>query len=144
MTEEHEPESPTAKAIYDALTGLGIRTITATYSGSDDSGCIDSVAALDGSRKPISLPAQTVTLHHQEDVWDADARNYVPKIMEPRPVALPEAVEDWCYQLLEEHHAGWENDDGSDGTITIDVRKRRCRITHTYYSRDAHTIKTLV
>jgi hypothetical protein len=45
---------------------------------------------------------------------------------------LREAVEQWCYDLLEAEFPGWELDDGSSGEITIDVDKRSGRIAHTF------------
>ena len=43
---------------------------------------------------------------------------------------MRDAIVHWCYELLEDHFPGWEIDGGSNGTIAIDVKKRRGQLQH--------------
>ena len=43
---------------------------------------------------------------------------------------MRDAIVHWCYELLEDHFPGWEIDGGSNGTIDIDVKKRRGQLEH--------------
>ena len=42
----------------------------------------------------------------------------------PSESTLEEAIENLCYDYLEETHGGWENNDGGFGEFRIDVAKR--------------------
>jgi hypothetical protein len=56
--------------------------------------------------------------------------------IEPMPDALElpdelrESVRNAAYDVLEDNYAGWEINEGSDGTITIDVKAGKATIKH--------------
>jgi hypothetical protein len=121
--------------IYQALAELGICELHVSYSGSGDSGAISDVSAWDKDNNPITLPDTPVpvTLSHTD--FDFSTGNYSTAVSSVKTMKLTEAVEQWCYDLLEEHYPGWEIDDGSDGTIVIDPHKRTGNIEHHYLER---------
>lgn len=41
---------------------------------------------------------------------------------------IDEAVQDFAYYLLEQHYPGWEINEGSQGTITIDINCGSVRV----------------
>lgn len=43
---------------------------------------------------------------------------------------LEKYLESWAYDLLEENWGGWEINEGSQGTITIDVKAREVHVHH--------------
>lgn len=135
MTEEAAPpeweDEPLQARLYAALATLGIHTIRADYSGCGDSGCLENVRALDAARNPLDLPDTPVTLNATLSRFDTTTRSY-RTVSEDRSLPLREAVEQWCYDLLDAEFPGWEIDDGSSGEITIDVDKRSGRIVHTF------------
>jgi hypothetical protein len=116
--------------IYRALRELGVHELRVTYSGSGDSGCIDNVEVHDQTGKPVELPPTPVPYTFTHTTYDFRAGNYATEVTETKELPLSEAVEQWCYDLLEEHYPGWENNDGADGVIVIDPAKREGRIDH--------------
>jgi hypothetical protein len=44
----------------------------------------------------------------------------------------PGAVEEWCYQQLEEHFGGWEINEGSQGEFQFDFNEKTVVLAHTY------------
>lgn len=46
------------------------------------------------------------------------------------------AIEHVCYDLLEQHHSGWENNEGGYGSFTFDVAREL--ITYTHNERYEH------
>ncbi len=117
-------------ADYAALAALGIARIEITYDGSGDGGCIDTVTAYGAAGQIIGmLPEANVIIRVRDTVWNEAAQTYQTSFAERR-VSVREAIVHWCYDILEDHFPGWEIDDGSSGTITIDVKKRRGRLEH--------------
>ena len=117
-------------ADYAALAALGIARIDVTYDGCGDSGCIDTVTAYGAAGQIIEmLPETNVTIRVRDTEWNEEAQSYQTRFAERR-VSVRDAVVHWCYELLEDHFPGWEIDGGADGTITIDVKKRRGQLEH--------------
>jgi hypothetical protein len=44
----------------------------------------------------------------------------------------PGAVEEWCYQQLEENFGGWEINEGSQGEFQFDFNEKTVILSHTY------------
>ena len=44
----------------------------------------------------------------------------------------PGAVEEWCYQQLEENFGGWEINEGSQGEFQFDFNEKTVVLAHTY------------
>jgi hypothetical protein len=129
------------RTIYARLAELSIETITAVYCGSDDSGCIDHIITVPSLDAAL---AATVELPVQADRWNATSQRYEPGPVTHCTMPLKNAIEVWAYDLLEEHHPGWEIDAGSDGQIIIDVKRRRATVNHTYYSHTSDHQVTVV
>ena len=45
---------------------------------------------------------------------------------------VPAAIEDWCYNELEDHFGGWEINEGSDGEFVFDFNNMTITLNHTY------------
>jgi hypothetical protein len=118
--------------IYRTLRQLGVKELRITYSGSCDSGCINEVEALDKDGKLIPLPQTLIPYTFTHTTYDFQAARYATATTETKDLALPEAVEQWCYDLLEEHYPGWEINEGSSGAIIIDPEKCEGHIDHIY------------
>lgn len=125
-----EPDPGKSAPIYAAMKRLGISQIEVIYDGHSDSGCIESVAALDAERNLLDgLLHERITLMTRRGVWN-DADKSWKDTIAPTEVTLIEAITDWCYDVLEEHFPSWGNDDGAFGSIVIDVAKRKGRFEH--------------
>ena len=79
-----------------------------------DSGQINGVAAFSGD-DPAELPQTMITI--QTVSWGST------EILTAQST-LETAIENLCYDYLEQAHAGWENNDGGYGEFRIDVPKR--------------------
>ena len=86
---------------------------TVTYSGSNDEGYIDDIT----SDPPAPSLDYGTELYRQ--------------------------VQDEVYAVLEQHHGGWEINEGSHGHITINVKERKAFLHHgehvqttTYYDSE--------
>ena len=45
-------------------------------------------------------------------------------------------IETIAYEIIDLFHSGWENNEGSDGTVFIDCDNKTVTISHTYYSEE--------
>lgn len=129
-TSEPDDEQQHAQ-LYTALAELGVRTLRAEYSGSGDSGCIEHIRAFNRRECEVKLPGTPVLMPLVTTTFDSATRSYRQRT-EERLLPLNEAVEQWCYDVLEERFPGWELDDGSSGVITIDIKTRSGRLSHTF------------
>jgi hypothetical protein len=96
----------TAKArlkteIIPLLKEWGVSKVHAEYSGYGDSGCINGITYLDAHDQPLNIALV-------------------------QPVSAP-AIEDVLYEFLP---AGFEINDGSQGTLTIDVSAGAVTLEH--------------
>ncbi len=129
-TSEADDEQQHAQ-LYAALAKLGVRTLRAEYSGYGDSGCIEHIRAFNRRECEVKLPGTLVPLPLVTTIFDSATRSYRQQT-EERKLPLNEAVEQWCYDVLEDRVPGWEIDDGSSGVITIDIKTRSGRLSHTF------------
>ena len=123
------PSEVTKAQLYGKLAKLGINSVLITYDGCGDSGCIESISALGADNLEINLPERSVAIDMVESKFDYKTKRFV-SVNATRFVPIREAIENWCYDLLEQHFPGWEINDGSDGTIEIDVVKKTATLEH--------------
>lgn len=50
---------------------------------------------------------------------------------------LPASIEDIAYELIDLYFSGWENNEGCDGTIYLDLENRKFSIHHVYYEDES-------
>ena len=120
---------PLPNTLLDALRRLNIATIRAEYSGTDDSGCIDTITCQTCDEDDFPLPDTKIDYVLTEDNYDAKLTTYV-KYSRTLQMTLHDAIEQFCYDALEEHHAGWEIDGGADGIFEFDIAAGTARLTH--------------
>lgn len=103
---------PANKAsVMAALRDAGITSVTVTFDGYGDSGQIDGVEVKAGDEE-TELPVTSVELASTEF-----GSEEITRLTQP----LADAVESFCYALLQEKHAGWENNGGAYGEFVFDV-----------------------
>ena len=119
------------EAIFDALGKLGIERIEISFDGYGDSGQIDNVAVTGGSE---NLTGEVTVVRAP---WNGPDEAHKCK--------LAEAVENLCYALLEQEHAGWQDNDGAYGTFVFDVAVRtvtlECHVRYTDINTTEHTFE---
>jgi hypothetical protein len=94
--------------IIEALKLSSIARVTIQFDGAGDSGGIESITC-EGATDAIP----NIRLNE----W-ATGQNGTLVSAE---TTLPNAIENFAYELLAHTHEGWENDDGAYGEIVIDV-----------------------
>lgn len=99
-------------AIMNVLDQVGVTSVVVTFDGYGDSGQIEDIA-VDGEHAELPEVAVPFT-----------AIDYAASEPKHKTIPLREAVEDMVYQLLQQEHAGWENNDGAYGEVTFDVLER--------------------
>lgn len=100
-------------AIFDALEGHNIETVTAVFDGYGDSGQIEDVAHTGGGADDLAA----IHIALKVAVWGKDT-------VETVTVPLRTAIEDIAYALLERTHCGWEINEGGFGAFVFDVPAR--------------------
>jgi hypothetical protein len=45
---------------------------------------------------------------------------------------VPDIIENWCYNQLEEHYGGWEINEGSDGSFIFNFNDSTIELNLTY------------
>lgn len=55
---------------------------------------------------------------------------------------VPKWVEDWCYEILERLHGGWEINEGSDGSFFFDLENKTIELEHTF-NEEVHKEDTI-
>ena len=115
------------KEFAGALPSLvpGIRHLISNLSidGSGDSGQIEGIFAFD-EHGEVAVPQQSLLCIPIDPGARADTTD---------SQSVSDIVEALAYDLLEEEHGGWENNDGAYGEFRFDVTNRT--ITLAYHER---------
>lgn len=111
------------KALFDAVRPLGITSVEVTFDGYGDSGQLDEPSFVNATGA-VDPPVGEIEV--QSVLYDGSG-------IETVRVSITEAIEQICYDLLGEYHAGWENNDGAYGDFVFDVTADA--ITYTHNSR---------
>jgi hypothetical protein len=110
-------------SLFDCLEDAGLILITVDFDGSGDSGQIEGIFAFDEYGEVAvpqdSLPCISLNPGARADTTDSQS--------------VSDVVEALAYDLLEEEHGGWENNDGAYGEFRFDVTDRT--ITLAYHER---------
>jgi hypothetical protein len=116
-------------AVMEKLKALGVSSVTVNYDGMGDSGQIEDVTFYSSS-DPVEIMAGA-DIRQTRVSW-LDHHTY--RWPQPEPTVsdkpLDEALEHLCYNYLEVHHDGWENNDGAEGEFAFDVAEGTVTLTH--------------
>lgn len=117
---EHEWPIEQAKAVLIAhLKTLGITSVSIGYDGEGDQGQITDIEALEPVEVKIKLMTDGTPLGPHRELTDA--------------------LENFAWNVLDAHHAGFENNDGGFGTISIDVNGNSVTLEKNDKFIDFHT-----
>ena len=150
-----EIQSTNKTALFDALAAANITLVTVTFDGVGDSGQIESIdvrsggaglepdsvqqgrEACEGQTSPevdaqhggtsTERKAESSLLSVQVEIatplWDGSGT-------ETHSLTMHDAIERLAYDLLEETHGGWENNEGAYGEFVFDVAGRTIRLEY--------------
>lgn len=90
-----------------ALRAAGITSVSVEYNGEGDSGQVDDILAHRGDTK-IKAAATILSTGR----------------------SLSDEIDDFAWELLDVYHGGFENNDGGQGQITIDVAAGTVTLDH--------------
>lgn len=117
-------ETANRSALLNALAAAGVTMLVVNYDGCGDSGQFGEWNATLADGKTVALADIETT-----ECVDMAKVNYdltVEHVFEP----LEQAVETFCYDVLEHRHSGYENGDGGRGEFVFDVGAGTIRLTH--------------
>jgi hypothetical protein len=118
-------------ALFDALAAAGVTHVVLSFDGYGDSGQIENIKVKAGDTI-VAMPEAEIEIARAEWAQPEPQRSLV---------SLANAIEGLVYDLLDERHCGWENNDGAYGDFTFDVAARSItldyneRITDSEYSQ---------
>lgn len=121
------------------LQDVGVEEISLSYSGSGDSGDYSEVTANPESawRKAIEHPNIEMKSFHtsvldgsndRRSVWDTSAVWSVS--YETQTVSLVSLVEDYLHRCVGLFFGGYENNEGGQGTATLDMKEWEIYVDH--------------
>ena len=107
--------------LLNALREAGITRVDVEFDGYGDEGQIQSITCVGADDCQVEPPIGEIEI--QSVIHDGSGVT-----SETMPVAS--AIEHVCYDLLAQHHAGWENNEGGYGTFVFDVARDAITYTH--------------
>ena len=121
---------------FVALYASGINNIVIKFDGYADNGQIDE---------------WEIELKGGDYIYDSDllpqvsVKRTVLHCAQAQPhqsqIVLARAVEELCYDLLDESYSGWGNNDGSYGTFVFDVEDGTITLEHSRRSVETTTVE---
>ena len=125
------------KHILDQLREAGAKEVFICFDGAGDSGAIDGVYIYKKDRVRMD-PTFEVSYAISSLRWEGDKRIEEVKV-ESFPVA--EALENFCYEVLEETGIDWYNNDGGYGhmKITLDPVEIKLEVNERYTEVTTHS-----
>ena len=117
------------RTLFDLLAAAGITRVVVVFDGYGDSGQIESITPFAGETE-ATFPADQITLRQvRSDASGTDDQE----------LAVHQAIETLAYDLLEETHPGWENNDGAFGEFVFDVGAQTITLDHNERFTDVET-----
>jgi hypothetical protein len=145
------------KIIFKALKALKIKEVFIDYNGYGDSGQINEINFQKASGKSVNISKLSnglilkglkrtagwtfPTPLQVSQTSGGFMTNSIPNYEDvPSNYQLREAIQDLCYDLLEQRHPGWEINSGSDGTFVFNVTSEKIKWEHNdiIEERDLH------
>lgn len=112
--------------ILAALRAAGIASVAASYSGMGDEGQMEEITTeppeAEALEKPVQVLERTNRYIVEENRWESTDV--------PAEMSLEEAIEGLVYEILEERRPGWEINEGSRGTLTLNVAEGSYELDH--------------
>ncbi len=120
---------PANKAtLFRTLKNAGIAFVNIAFDGSGDSGQFENPVALDAEDKEIPLPEAVVSIQ---------VVSFGVGTIQTIDTNHADMLETLACNVLQEHHGGWENNDGGYGQFRFLVEERS--ITLRFWERYTET-----
>lgn len=107
--------------LLSALQFSGVTKAVVSFDGSGDSGSIDLVMCYDERDQRINpedeIDWEFISTRWVDGAWQEESSF--------RPIPLTKALEDLCYDMLEQTGIDWYNNDGGFGELRINVTSKQ-------------------
>lgn len=113
LCESIRPENKAT--LFDALAQAGIATVLVKFDGYGDSGQIEDTSVHAGPDIAINLPEGCIEIARVQ--WGS-------REISRQTLSVKDAIEHLVYDLLEQTHGGWENNEGAYGDFLFNVAER--------------------
>lgn len=128
------------ETLLDALKRAGALRARVTYHGGGDEGSHDDVSASDAANSPIDLSGTVSLLCERYDREDGQWKISIV----PQDQPLDTALSDYAMEAVEQHHGGWENNEGGYGEVVFDCEAGTARIEHNDYVVESEYTETVL
>jgi hypothetical protein len=108
--------------VLTQLRTLGVVNVEISFSGGGDSGSIDAARCCDANNKVIDLPDTKFDWPRERTTFDTNLTTGHPWKRETyvEKLTLAQILEALTNDALEEQNLDWYNNDGGQGSLTID------------------------
>ena len=106
--------------VLTQLRTLGVSQVEVSFSGGGDSGSIDKADCVDANGKRIELPTTKFDWPRERTSYTGDAANPWKRETYTDKLTLEQILEALTNDALEEQNLDWYNNDGGQGSLTID------------------------
>jgi len=122
LTEEAVPANKAA--LFNVLAEAGIHTVAVTFDGSGDEGQIEGIHAFTGQPVDTGVTGGSAIVPVPETLVPFSVVDWELMQAVSRPQSARDVIKAMAYSLLQQTHAGWENNDGAYGEFTFAVKER--------------------
>ena len=124
--------STNRQRVLNALQAVEINEVIVRYRGSSDEGDItEIVIPSHDDQSPSALQDQLLAFSFVRGTYRCGAYHY---FLVDKPLSLEEALRVFTIMWVDLHHAGWENNQGGEGVMTINSLNDQFLLVHTDYS----------
>ena len=117
-----------AERFKKKLKELKVKSFSVEYSGSGDSGEIDEVS-YEPKKLNASIDMGTRTRWNNTTLEQEKTTDHK---------SLKDYIEDFCYELLEDNHGGWEINEGQSGNIEWNSKDDVINHNYTQFIEQSH------
>jgi hypothetical protein len=115
--------------LINTLQTLNITEVRANYQGGGDSGDVMDFDVIPESLSPL-LHSEKLDYHSVRGEFVDGHYQYLSS---NQPTPLNEALTDFVLSWIGMHHCGWENNEGGQGVMIVDVLSNGFDLNHTEF-----------
>lgn len=108
--------------LLDKLQSLGVEKVIVSFSGAGDSGQIEYIECFGSTNKTIDIVNQTLSWPTRRSTFDHQTHRWVRDVTEETQ-SLQSVLDQVVCDALETEGLDWYNDEGGQGTLTIDLKQ---------------------
>lgn len=120
-------------ALIEQLKALKISEVKINYNGCGDSGDVMEMEVTPAEVLPL---LQTTMLQYRNVTQIYKDGEFHSEHLDEQ-MTLHDALSDFTIMWLYQHHAGWENNEGGEGTVVIRVADNCFELSHTEFYQES-------